>query len=77
MLYAFYMIQLSLLILTVLAYCLMLFWYIPEQMPEDKQTIASNYTNYAFTAITTLLFAETAILGLSGLKQTGGSRISK
>ena len=77
MLYFFYVIQLSLLVMTVIAYCLMVFWYIPDQVPEDKQTIAANYTNYAFTAITTLLFAETAILGLTGLKQTGGSRISR
>ena len=63
----FYIIQFIFLLVLVLAYSLLLFWIIPEYVEKDKQTMAANYTNYAFTALTTLLTAETAILLISGI----------
>lgn len=38
-----------------------MFWIIPTYVEKDKQTMASNYTGYAYTALTTLLTTETII----------------
>jgi hypothetical protein len=67
MTYLFYAIQFSLMIIILVSYGLLLFWIIPDQIPKDKQESVTKYTNYAFTALTTLLFMETGILTLAGI----------
>jgi hypothetical protein len=42
-------------------YACLQFWIIPDYVEKDKQTMASNYTGYAYTAVATLLTAETII----------------
>lgn len=64
----FYILQFTFLLTLTLAYVILLFWIIPQYVDKDKQEMAASYTNYAFTALTTLLFAETAILSLSGVE---------
>jgi hypothetical protein len=49
------------LVVITIGYSSLVFWIIPTYVEPDKRTMASLYTGYAYTALTTLLTAEVII----------------
>jgi hypothetical protein len=50
-----------LLIMTTIAYILLEVWIIPTYVEKAEQEMAARYSGYAYTAVTTMLTAETII----------------